>query len=71
MNDNSILSIRPDGCGFHYGFLPDDHRQINVRCGPIDLCWRAYVGGERVGDVFDTREEAERASVEWAKANPS
>lgn len=69
----SILSALPDGCGYHYGFLPGDYRQINVRRGPADLLWRAYVGGERVGDhvdgVWSSKDEAEAAAIAWAKSS--
>ncbi len=73
----SILSERPDGAGYHYGFAHPDHRQINVRRGPVDLLWRAYVGGNRVGSVSDadggaweTKTQAEAAAIAWMKAHP-
>ena len=70
----SILSELPDGSGYDYGFVEGDHRQINVRRGPQDLLWRAYVGGERVGDadtgVFEKKSEAEAAAIAWLKAHP-
>ena len=68
----SILSNRADGLGYFYGFVPGDHRQINVRKGPVDLLWRAYVGGERVGDaetgVWETKDEAEAAALNFIQA---
>ena len=66
----SILSDRKDGAGFHYGFREGDNRQINVRLGPVDLCWRAWVGGIRVGDVYEFKDSAEAAAIAWAEANP-
>lgn len=73
-NDRTILSQRPDGYGYHYGFAPDDYRQINVRQGPGDSLWRAWVGGERVTDsaapAWVTKEEAEAAALAWMKAHP-
>ena len=70
----SILSEREDGHGYFYGRMPDDHRQINVRRGPVDLLWRAWVGGERVGDhetgVWESKGDAEAAAIEWLKSNP-
>jgi hypothetical protein len=67
----TILSREPDGFGYYYGFAPGDHRQINVRRGPVDLLWRAFVGGVRVGDgetgVWNTKEEAEAAALAWAE----
>lgn len=66
----SVLSERPDGAGYYYGFIADDRRQINVRCGPVDLCWRAFVGGVRVGDVFNNKQHAEAAALIWIKTHP-
>ncbi len=69
----SILSKQPDGMGFYYGFHGSDPRQVNVRYGPEDLLWRAYVGGVRVGDaetgVFETKQEAEAAALKWMLEN--
>lgn len=70
----SVLSREPDGLGYHYGRLDDDPRQINIRRGPVDWLWRAWVGGVRVGDdtegVWADKDEAEAAALAWLKANP-
>ncbi len=67
----SVLSDMADGAGFFYGFLPGDHRQLNVRLEvrPGRYCWIAYVGGVEVGDGFDTKAEAEAAAVAYARGN--
>lgn len=65
-NDSSILSLEPDGVGYHYGFLDGDHRQLNVRLeGDY---WVAYVGGDAIGD-FDSKDLAEAGAIKWARAN--
>lgn len=70
----SVLSIREDGYGFHYGYAPEDHRQINVRQGPEDTLWRAWVGGSKVMDTatqaWGSKAEAESAALAWIKAHP-
>ena len=63
----SILSDRPDGVGYYYGFLDGDHRQINVRYE--GGWWIAYVGGEKVARK-NYKSIAEHAAIEWAKAHP-
>lgn len=70
----SILSDRPDGCNFFYGFAPDDHRQINVRWetpigGDLAIGWAAYVGGEKIG-VYNKLLAAEAAALKWMKEHP-
>lgn len=67
----SILSDRKDGAGYYYGRRDGDYRQINVRLGPVDLCWRAWIGGIRVGDVYESKDQAEAAAIAWAEANPT
>lgn len=68
----SILSERPDGAGFYYGFNGSDHRQINVRLegnhrkGPP---WVVYVGGERIGNA-DTLRRGEDLALIWMEQNP-
>ena len=59
----SCLSELPDGAGFYYGFLPGTTIRIDVRRGPVDLNWRAYVAGQRIGDVFESKAKAESAAV--------
>jgi len=69
----TILSDRPDGCNFYYGFVEGDSRQINVRIEGTEEYpkgyWRAYVGGEPIG-CFSTKEFAEQQAIAWIKANP-
>lgn len=70
----SVLSDRPDGFGFYYGFVSGDHRQINVRPGAYDMGlgaprWRAYVGGKDIGS-FTSKAKAEDAALCYLKANP-
>lgn len=62
----SILSKEPDGCGYHYGFMKGDHRQLNVR--HEGEYWVAYVGGDPIGD-FDSKALAEAGAIKWALAN--
>lgn len=69
----SILSREPDGCGFYYGFLGLDRRQINVRLEPfessgIDM-WHAYVAGDFV-IACSSKEIAEHEAVAWMKRHP-
>lgn len=70
----SILSDRPDGVGYYYGFAPKDYRRIDVRKGPADLLWRAYVAGDRIGDaengVWETKAGAEAAALQWLADHP-
>lgn len=69
----SILSRTPDHYGYHYGFSPDDPRQVNVRLEPQNnpsALWHAYVGGERVPGAYGTKAEAETAALTWIKNNP-
>lgn len=74
----SILSKQPDGLGYHYGFIPGDSRQINVRIETLPDAeamkgggWFACVGGEKLPGVhFTSLKAAEDAAIEWAKANP-
>ena len=63
----TILSIVPDGHGYHYGWYKDDHRQINVRFEGQD--WIAYVGGEKVG-VLASKNAAEAAAIRFIVENP-
>lgn len=72
----SILSHEPDGMGFHYGWLPDDHRQINVRYehpprGAAERFghWAAYAGTVQVGR-YGTKAEAETAAIEYLTEHP-
>lgn len=60
----SILSEEADGCGFYYGFIDDDYRQINVR--QEQGAWCGYVGGEAVA-TDSTKEGAEAKAIAWAK----
>lgn len=75
MNVSSILSKDPDGMGFHYGNLPGDTRQINVRYEGPKLpgarfgAWVAYAGGIKI-DLYGTKGEAEAAAIEWLKEHP-
>jgi hypothetical protein len=62
----SILSERPDGFNFYYGFMQGDHRQINVRYE--GGWWRAYVGGELMPEKYGYKAAAEAGAIEWAKA---
>lgn len=70
----AILSELPDGCGYFYGFLPDDPRQINVRKIPGDHVigdrWEAFVGEVQLETLFSSKREAEEAAITWALANP-
>lgn len=66
----SFLSVLPDGCGFHYGFIPGDYRQINVRMEhPGEYV--AYVGGERITPwTFVSVKDAERYAISWMRDHP-
>ena len=70
----SVLSREPDGVGYYYGYAPGDFRRIDVRRGPVDLLWRAFVAGERIGDaenrVWPTKDAAEAAALAWMKDHP-
>lgn len=74
----SILSSMPDGVGYFYGFRDGDHRQINVRREGEDetdplwkaVLWFAYVGGERLSEGHETKDQAEAAAIKWAEDNP-
>jgi hypothetical protein len=69
----SILSDRPDGVGYYYGFLEGDGRQINVRelhTIALEPKWHAYVGGELIPGRWETKDEAEAAAIKWAKEHP-
>jgi hypothetical protein len=73
----SILSRKPDGHGFYYGWL--GWRQVNVRYEERiagdgddierDAGWFAYVSGEEIAKC-PTKDEAEAAAIHWAKQNP-
>jgi len=63
----TILSDHPDGMNFFYGYLGTDHRQINVRYEQDG--WVAYVHGDRIG-AYQTKDAAEKAAIDWIKANP-
>lgn len=69
----SVLSAQSDGCGFFYGYLPGDYRQINVRRELADnkpvFLWHAYLAGELIGTAH-SKDEAEAMAVEYAKAYP-
>jgi hypothetical protein len=68
----SVLSARPDGLGFYYGFIPGDYRQINV--APFYVfgvqVWCAWVGDDQLIEVFATMYDAERGAIRWMKAHP-
>lgn len=76
----SILSSQPDGCGFYYGFAPDDARQINVKSELGIFCkdgqsfhplrWTASVGGEPIEGGWASKAEAEAAAIKWIAENP-
>jgi hypothetical protein len=69
----SILSEEPDHFGFFYGFVDDDHRQVNVRREGEAINephWKAYVGGDRIEGNWQSKAEAEAAAIAWLKANP-
>jgi hypothetical protein len=72
----SVLSSRPDGVGFHYGFAPGDRRQINVRYethehGGSKLSgWIAYVDGIAFQDVHHSMADAEKTAIDFIKCNP-
>lgn len=69
----SVLSERPDGFNFYYGFAKPDMRRIDVRRELQEdkpaFAWRAYVAGEPVG-YFGSRDLAEMAAISWLQANP-
>lgn len=75
---DSILSNEMDGLGYFYGFIEDDHRQINVRSYEVEymlglftvLRWVAWVGDTEIGHTFTSKAAAERAAIAWARANP-
>lgn len=70
----SILSDIADGLNFFYGFTPGDYRRIDVREGPHDTLWRAWVGGVRITDAVTaawvSKDEAEAAALAWMKSHP-
>ena len=63
----SILSSKPDGLGFYYGFVPRDCRRVDVR--EEGSVWYGYVGGEQVVTA-PTKDEAERVAVKYIEDNP-
>lgn len=75
-SEPSILSDREDGCGFFYGRLPGDVRQINVRYERPEAGepavfgrWVSYADGIRVGE-YETKAAAEAAAIEFLKERP-
>ena len=70
----SVLSDVADGLGYFYTHIPGDPRQINVRKGPDDSLWRAWVGSDRVMDyatqAWFSKDEAEAAALQWMKSHP-
>lgn len=70
----SLLSERVDQMGWHYGSLPGDRRQLNVRFQKfatpegVKEKWVSYVGSKCVGG-FETKEDAEAQAVKWAQEN--
>ena len=71
----SLLSERVDQMGWHYGSLPGDRRQLNVRFQKfatpegVKEKWVSYVGSKCVGG-FESKEDAEAQAVKWAQGNP-
>lgn len=65
----SLLSEEPDFYGYHYGRLPGDYRQINVRFEGSDG-WVAYVAGEQVCCMCPTMEAAEQQALDFIMCNP-
>ena len=66
----SILSDREDGCGYYYGTIPDDGRQMNVRLEEEGLVWRTYIGSTVAIAAGYTKHQAEELGRQWAKDNP-
>lgn len=64
------LSRRQDEFGFHYGFAPNDPRQINVR-SETPQRWVAYVGGIRLRGYYRDVETAERGALDWMAKHPA
>ena len=66
----SVLSDRPDGCGYYYGFLPGDCRRIDVGVSEEDAnIWNIYIAGEHIG-LARSFDEAEERAVEYLRKNP-